>query len=362
MIKSIKLLTFIFIVFSIHVQAQFKINKDSTAKSGDDIVAPYSVVDHIIPPSPESASLGKYGDWPVSFQSGTPNIEIPIWELKEKNLSLNISLSYHASGMKVDDYSGWVGQNWTLNAGGAVVRSAIGNNDELNSGNQNGLFYTPSGVSQYLTAPIPSLLQYSDYILFTNWGHGQYDLEPDMFFYNFDKYTGSFAYDLSRNLHFLSQSDIKMNEQPFLPVTNTNNRFIITGEDGKIYVFGDPETTHTTTYGGGQQTNSSDFVTAWYLTKIVYPTNSTDINDTLNETITFTYKNVNQVYELRLSESKSGRISGYGCCGGLITNSPSQTNMSVDSKILTEINSSNTRITFSSMVDGELPENSVELT
>ena len=53
----------------------------------------------ITPPTPEATVFGKFGDIPVSFFTGTPNISIPIWEVNMKSLSLPISLSYHASGV-----------------------------------------------------------------------------------------------------------------------------------------------------------------------------------------------------------------------------------------------------------------------
>lgn len=70
----------------------------------------------IVKPSPEAAALGKYGEIPVTLQTGTPNISIPIYEIKGKKLSLPISLSYHGSGFKVSEVSSCVGLGWTLNA------------------------------------------------------------------------------------------------------------------------------------------------------------------------------------------------------------------------------------------------------
>jgi len=55
----------------------------------------------IISPSPEAANLGQYGDIPISYNTGTPNISIPIYELKGKNISLPISLNYDSKGNKV---------------------------------------------------------------------------------------------------------------------------------------------------------------------------------------------------------------------------------------------------------------------
>ena len=68
----------------------------------------------VIPPSPESASLFKFQDYPVSYATGLPQISIPLYELKSGSLSLPITLSYHSSGRKVYDETGAVGLGWSL--------------------------------------------------------------------------------------------------------------------------------------------------------------------------------------------------------------------------------------------------------
>ncbi len=76
------------------------------------------LTDKIIPPSPTAASLGKFGDIPVSLSTGIPNISLPVWEIREGTISVPITLAYHASGLKVEEIPGWVGLGWALNAGG----------------------------------------------------------------------------------------------------------------------------------------------------------------------------------------------------------------------------------------------------
>ena len=73
--------------------------------------------------SPTASSLGKYGDIPVSHYNGTTNINIPLYSLNEEGIPLDISLSYDSGGIRVNSVAGWVGQNWTLNAGGVVTRT-----------------------------------------------------------------------------------------------------------------------------------------------------------------------------------------------------------------------------------------------
>jgi len=62
-----------------------------------------------IPRTPNAASLGKYVDIPVGYHTGVPNISIPIYTVQEGELSLPISLSYHSSGIKVNEVASWVG-------------------------------------------------------------------------------------------------------------------------------------------------------------------------------------------------------------------------------------------------------------
>lgn len=76
----------------------------------------------LLPVSPNANSIMKYGDIPVNLSNGIPSIEIPVFTLNEKDLSMPIKLSYHASGIKVDEAAGWVGLGWSLSAGGTITR------------------------------------------------------------------------------------------------------------------------------------------------------------------------------------------------------------------------------------------------
>ncbi|MEL6592328.1 MAG: hypothetical protein AAFQ68_19685, partial [Bacteroidota bacterium] len=81
-----------------------------------------NVVQDVVHPAPNAASLGKYGDIPVSYHTGIPSIQVPIFTVQDGSLSLPISLSYHASGIRVEETASWVGLGWALNAGGVITR------------------------------------------------------------------------------------------------------------------------------------------------------------------------------------------------------------------------------------------------
>jgi YD repeat-containing protein len=165
-------------------------------------------------PSPNAASLGVYGEIPVSFFTGIPNIEIPVYTLSEGNITLPISLNYYASGVKPDQHPGWVGTNWSLNAGGTITRIVHDLPDEYNCPNTSlkrkydsstdilgtdPLFYITSvygaNAGYYFNHSINSGDQWcsEDNIksIVSNQGDGR-DTEPDEFCFNFLGYSGKF--------------------------------------------------------------------------------------------------------------------------------------------------------------------------
>ncbi|RQO69373.1 hypothetical protein DBR43_14905, partial [Pedobacter sp. KBW06] len=88
----------------------------------------------VIPPSPNSAALAKYVDFPVNVYNGIPEISLPLGSIGSKGLVVPISLSYHAGGTKPAELGSWVGLGWTLNAGGVITRTVRGLPDERNDG------------------------------------------------------------------------------------------------------------------------------------------------------------------------------------------------------------------------------------
>jgi hypothetical protein len=63
------------------------------AQTPDDGQESENFAPNIIPPSPEAAALGKYGDVPVSKYTGVPDISIPLYTLQSKNIQVPITLS-----------------------------------------------------------------------------------------------------------------------------------------------------------------------------------------------------------------------------------------------------------------------------
>ncbi|MBN2612999.1 MAG: hypothetical protein JXB00_15705 [Bacteroidales bacterium] len=85
-----------------------------------------------IPQSPTAAAYSRYGEIPVDFSTGVPNIEIPIYTLEVGDVKVPVTISYHASGIKVKDLASEVGLGWVLNYGGSLTVNILGIPDVIN--------------------------------------------------------------------------------------------------------------------------------------------------------------------------------------------------------------------------------------
>ncbi len=238
----------------------------------------------VLPPSPNAASLGKYGDVPVSYYTGTPNITIPIYQLQGRELSVPISLSYHAGGNKVEDIASWVGLGWSLNAGGAIVRMVRGIPDE----GSGGILSSSVSVNDFFAASASVQNTYM-----TNSNAGLIDFEPDVFIFNFNGRSGKFFLEKVGN-------ELVGYPTPYsdLQIRYTSGEWTITDEMGVKYSFGGGNTDEivSASYGNGRSSlGVRAYTSAWYLKKITSPK---------GEEINFQYTPYFSSYCQRVSETK----------------------------------------------------------
>jgi len=227
--------------------------------------------------SPTAASLGKFGDIPVSYHTGVPAVDIPIYTVKAGSISLPISLSYHASGLKVMEPAGWVGAGWSLNAGGVITRTVMGQPDESGtiSGSETNGHFSHNGYNSYL---------YSGSVQDWNgFAEGRKDGEPDLFFFNFGGYSGKFYFRDDRTPILVPQQDIRI--IPSYSGGRSIDYFTIVTPDGTQYVFGNSpgvtgatpiETTNC--YSRKNGAVGSPPVSSWFLNKVVSADNQFAIN------------------------------------------------------------------------------------
>lgn len=238
----------------------------------------------VVPPSPNVASLGKYGDVPVSLYTGIPNISIPIYEIKDGSLDLPISLSYHAGGIKVEEIASSVGLSWTLNAGGVIGRNVRGLPDEISP-------WQPQKAANSIENIMLSGNASQTQQLVKDVDQGIRDGEADIYYYNFNQFSGKFFYDQSGTVHTLPSKNLLID--PY------ENGWKITTEDGTVYTFNKVEEVRSASCSGDQSITS-----AWFLTSI----QSID----RKRAITFVYERVNYTNETLIGQTKYFSVNSSG--------------------------------------------------
>jgi hypothetical protein len=85
------------------------------------------------PSSPEASAFGTYGKVDINLRVGAPNISIPLYTYKGREMDLPISLTYDINARKVEDIATGMGLGWNLNLGGTIDRNVQGLPDVLQS-------------------------------------------------------------------------------------------------------------------------------------------------------------------------------------------------------------------------------------
>lgn len=241
-------------IFILAVACEFKANAQTN---------PYNEVSIA---SPTAASLGKYADIPVNYHTGIPDISIPIYTVKEGTLSLPISLSYHASGLRVMEAAGWVGAGWAMNAGGVITRTVRGAPDEKGTSNvttdQPYGYFSDYGWANYIeyVGDVDAITPGSDF------QSGRRDGEPDLFSFNLGGYSGKFYFRDDRTPIFEPQQDFKLDYN--YSGTGSIQSFTLTAPDGTKYYFGGTAIERTNPVSGQTGYMAGTVISSWYLYKI----------------------------------------------------------------------------------------------
>lgn len=72
--------------------------------------------------SPDVTAFQKYDYLPVNLYTGKVDISIPLYEVKSGDITVPITLNYNTGGIKIDEYASSTGMNWSLSAGGSIIR------------------------------------------------------------------------------------------------------------------------------------------------------------------------------------------------------------------------------------------------
>lgn len=313
--------------------------------------------------SPEALTLGKFAMHPPNFSNGLPSVTIPIFHLKDGDLDYSLSLFYNSSGFKLNEEATSIGLGWGLTEG-SITRLIKDLPDD-----------NPSTHTKYSDLNYRNLYSsieggqgmYWDNLCYS--GQGEYfnytanrlfydliDGKPDIYIYNFGNYSGRFTY-VNGEVFLMPYADIS--------ITKENNVFLIVTPDGKKYTFSPMESSETLrdhefnytsdTYAPGSNDPNAyltywgrSSTTNWRLTKIRNIADNNEIN--------FSYN----LYSNKKSTGPADRtsitfIGGTGLVGGNhhskyvdYTRSQSSTETTSYHVYLSEIESSNIKVTFSS--------------
>ena len=211
----------------------------------------------IFPNAPNTAAFSKYGNYEVSLFTGVPDISVPIYTIEAGDLKMPITLSYHASGIKVSDVASWAGLGWSINTGGSIIRSIVGMPDETG-------YLTGELPNHNLNPQVNADLDE----LYNIVGQGT-DVRPDIFSYNIPGHCGKFFFNGTNNY--------QVQKIPFSPISiqksiNINNKnalsFTIKDEHGTTFLLGQNYVETTGVSGGGAISNYTA-TSAWMLENMI---------------------------------------------------------------------------------------------
>ena len=285
----------------------------------------------ITSPSPDVYNFKEYGEIPVSYYTGIPQISVPIYQITTKSgLSIPISLDYHAGGIRVDEMAGTVGLGWSLKTGGAMSINVNGTPD-YNGGNN-----FPSST---ITSEIQVNGGYVDpmydngepiYQYMRDIYDGNMQCKPDTYQFSIPSGSGEFYVDSNGNSHLM-------------PAANYDVDFSnleITDGGG-----------NTTKFGFGD-TTSKDPSGCKY-TSLDDPLNSStrsyniDYIDTyLNENINYSYRNITYSYVASKVETDYEVVKQATTGCSYISDTNCENLIDVHQKLLTQIDFPGGNITF----------------
>lgn len=275
--------------------------------------------------SPSAHEMGKYGKVPVSYFNGLPNISVPLTEVRAKGYTLPVYLTYYAGGNRPDQHPGWVGQGWSLHAGGSITRIIHGSKDELSKDEYGIGGVVPSfdpGYLFHLSATQDVINWNNDDTLYHYTYFGGYyamDHEPDEFLLNIEGLQATFYITGDNEIKVVSKGDASFDvswtietdtESTGLvmythPSDQNNKRrarrytylksFVVRDREGNAYYFGGDDNsieysivqhsillpTRTSTYQNTSAWKAIATANTWMLTKIERPD---------GEVISFSYK------------------------------------------------------------------------
>ncbi|KKO92016.1 hypothetical protein AAW12_07690 [Sphingobacterium sp. Ag1] len=226
------------------------------------------------PQPPNVAELGKYAVYPTAEYTGVVPISIPLFEISLKGKSLPFGLSYHASGIKVDQEETEVGLGWSLSGMYTISRNIIGGIDERSgSSTYNGVyFHNPKTIQELLNEYNAPIIPNDQGIIITKKNDlralalGNNDNHSDLYTFSTKSRSGKFLVKNMNEYYTIPYSSIKISRGTILGDSYRSYPFTIVDDEGLNYLFDDRS------YSIGDEINNgmTSYATtnSWYISKI----------------------------------------------------------------------------------------------
>lgn len=187
-------------------------------------------VPQMSPMTPDAAAMFKVLERPLGAYTGTAPISFPLLSLSSGSLTANLSLNYNSTGgIRVSESASCVGLGFSLNdGGGRIVQQVNGLPDDM----------TRDLVNHEIWPVVQSQFDCSNVVKVWNVLHSISDLDPDIFYYNFNGVNGKFLIQQDGTIELSDNTGIKI-EADVDPTPNIGVRkWIITDAAGNKYYFG----------------------------------------------------------------------------------------------------------------------------
>lgn len=253
----------------------------------------------VVMPNSQTYDFIRYGTVGASLYTGTVNYSVPVYTYKDSDFELPISLDYAFNGYKPNTRAGELGVGWTLNAGGCITREVKGIPDDaevstmsaLNTQPQQvttrrGFIFLPDNINSY-----PLMYDYQpDGTPFFYWQdrstNKNYDIEPDIFYFNFLGYSGHFhLWENGEVKVYSSNSNEKIKVEIMEYDIDNLKKIKITTANGYEYYFGSHNYADNEYYRSLEECNNITYT--WKLATIAAPN---------GRTIQFIYDTIDSYY------------------------------------------------------------------
>jgi YD repeat-containing protein len=347
---------------------------------------------------PSVARFQEYSFIPVDLYAGKAKIDIPFYEIKLKDVSIPISLSYDTRGILVNSVASRTGTGWVLNAGGNIGKSI----KEIDDFKHVSRFYS-SGMPLDCTGKDNAGQNALGHPLLVGWKYrtlnycrskiltsnkppiDNVDISPDLYSLIAPGFTSQFYYPnsivpLAPNLDIIEQTlpveieptgaiyQCKIKDMSvaydssfpsFMTQVAQDKRWVRDYFDFKIlyngiqYTFGTYDVSyinstnsyfHDTYFGGLEHPQLNFIVSSWHLTEMK------DVNT--GKKVTYEYESVPYYTTTQLANKHfiDDETGGY-CCGNYIEppvlfNNATEVNLHINPKRLKSIKTDDTTINF----------------